>query len=684
MSPETKRSGEAKHPGGETLRYPVKRGETALRVTMALSNRESCYHKEALMASNMGTTTSAAKLRSGPGTDGTTVRAFLLPKTPVEVLDEQGDWLHVKVADKEGYIGRSLILLDGQGVAEGFLKDKADAPAQPAPAPVPAPTVSAPAGSPAPITTPAPASGPSIADTPLEAPATDHLPVNPKAPLLERLAADIWNRYGGLLSVLSAELKIDPGVAVAVMAVESGGRGFGPDKRMLIRFENQVFFDQWGKNHPDEYNQHFTFDPAKRWVGHKWRPAPDQPWWPEGLADFHGDQGREWTVFNFARTLDDTAAKKSISMGGPQIMGFNFAACGFESVQQMFDAFSANERNQVIGFFDFVQGPGTTSRRTLALQAQDFNTFASMYNGPGQAAKYGALIKSAFDAFHQLLMAAPHLGTVEGAVSHPPEAAAPAPVSFGLLATPEAAPPAPPPTASSLKDVPLAPPADQKILIPPTMTNGRRVATIWNKYGGLIGAGAAELGIDPATLVAVLGIESGGVMFINGKMAIRFENHIFFGQWGKNHPDVFNPHFQFNPAQNWTGHQWRSAPDQPWRVQHTGDPNEEWLTLNFARTLDDTAAKLSISMGGPQMMGFNFRLLGYHSVQELFDDFSAGERNQLMALINFIRVSPSRTRALQTGDYTAFAREYNGPGQPQRYGDLIKGELDTFHRLKPA
>ena len=359
-------------------------------------NYSAYYHEEAIMANMMGTATTAVKLRTGPGTDKP-VLAFLLPKTRLEILGAQDDWLQVRVADKDGYVLRNFVLLDGQGVGDGFLGTKAEA-SQPA---TTAPVIGgAPASAEAPAT-PAPA-GPSLADVPMEAPASERLPVNPKAPLLERLAADIWNRFGSLLTVLSAELKIDPGVAVAVLAVESGGRGFGPDGRMLIRFENQVFWDQWGKRNPDVYNQHFAFDPAKRWGSHKWRPSPDQPWWPEDRADFHGDQGREWTVFNFARRLDDTAAKLSISMGGPQIMGFNFATCGYESVHQMFDAFSTSERNQVIGFFDFVQGPSTDSRRVLALQQQDFNTFASFYNGPGQAAKYGGLIKSAFDAFHKL------------------------------------------------------------------------------------------------------------------------------------------------------------------------------------------------------------------------------------------------------------------------------------------
>ncbi|MEP7358442.1 MAG: N-acetylmuramidase domain-containing protein, partial [Anaerolineales bacterium] len=96
------------------------------------------------------------------------------------------------------------------------------------------------------------------------------------------------------------------------------------------------------------------------------------------------------------------AAKLSISMGGPQIVGFNYPTLGYESVGQMYDAFSADERSQIVGFFDFVQGPGTTSRRVLALQARDFTTFAALYNGPGQAAKYGSLMQGLFDTFDRL------------------------------------------------------------------------------------------------------------------------------------------------------------------------------------------------------------------------------------------------------------------------------------------
>jgi hypothetical protein len=175
---------------------------------------------------------------------------------------------------------------------------------------------------------------------------------------------------------------------------------------MIIRFENQIFFDQWGKRNADRFNQHFAFNPNQRWLDHKWRPSPHEAWRPGDLPNFHGNQGREWEVFNFARTLDDAAAKLSISMGAPQIMGFNYAACGYESVHEMFDAFASGERSQIIGFFDFVQGPNVNSRTITALQAQDFSAFAARYNGPGQAAKYGSLIRTTYDAFQQMRAAA--------------------------------------------------------------------------------------------------------------------------------------------------------------------------------------------------------------------------------------------------------------------------------------
>src|SRR5690606_24417407 len=103
-------------------------------------------------------------------------------------------------------------------------------------------------------------------------------------------------------------------------------------------FENHIFYKYWGQHHPDQFQQHFSFDPQKRWQKHQWRPSPQAPW-----SDFHGAQSREWEAFNFANALDGRAAKLSISMGAPQIMGFNYTTLGYGSVEEMFEAFSTSE-----------------------------------------------------------------------------------------------------------------------------------------------------------------------------------------------------------------------------------------------------------------------------------------------------------------------------------------------------
>lgn len=284
--------------------------------------------------------------------------------------------------------------------------------------------------------------GDDVATVPLEA--AKKLATGSGDTSMNRLVADIWNRYGGLLGALSGILKIDVGTAVAVLAIESGGQGFAADGRMIIRFENHIFYQYWGKNNQQVFNDHFQFSASQTWLGHKWRPNKTEAWRPANQSDFHGNQNNEWEVFNFARSLNDTAAKMSISMGAPQIMGFNHAAIGFASVQDMFDAFRSNERNQIVGFFDFVQGPSATSRNIQALQARDFNTFAAFYNGSGQAARYGSLMNSAYEAFNTLYkkqigeMASDAPGRPEPVPSQPaPEPAQPAP---------PAGPPEPDPT----------------------------------------------------------------------------------------------------------------------------------------------------------------------------------------------------------------------------------------------
>jgi outer membrane biosynthesis protein TonB len=435
------------------------------------------------------------RLRSQPTTASETL-SFLGSGAVLRVLEPESvarpkvgvfnQWIHVRALDgSQGYVAAWFIELGPVSPPH-----QPEPPAPPTPEPIPpTPEPTPPTPPDLPVQRVKPSVGDGLEDVLLEASLASQL--TPQADTnspTHRLVANIYNRYGGLLEAFSQVLGIEPAVAVATLAVESGGQAFASDGRMIIRFENHVFYNQWGKNNQAKFAQHFTYNSSQAWSGHKWRPSPDQPWQPPNLPDFHGNQSREWEVFNFAASLDDTAAKMSISMGAPQIMGFNFGLIGFASVQDMFKAFTQGERDQVIGFFDFVQY--VSPNAVKALRTRDFKTFAAYYNGSGQAVMYGNLIKTAYDAFNQLRTAQP--------APPPPPPPVPQPQP-----EPE---PEPDPTPPQPEPEPTPAPKPEKIFIKISAsvgTNGLRFRRQPGTSGALIAvlpAGTSLESLDPPAM----------------------------------------------------------------------------------------------------------------------------------------------------------------------------------------
>jgi hypothetical protein len=314
------------------------------------------------MASNQGKTTTAVNLRAGAGTQFTSV-TVLRAGTPLTILADSGDWLQVDVSAQQGFVASRFVARDDSAISPGVNgRDENDP-------------------------------FPEIALAPA---ATDCIQLKSGATSAEKLVATTWNKSGSLLNALAGRMKFDPGAAVAVFCTESGGSGFR-NGRMLIRFENHHFDRHWGKAHPQQFAAFFRYNAQKPWTQHQWRASDSA-----AFEDVHASQDSEWRCFQFASTLDPSAAKLSISMGGPQILGSNFGDAGFESVDQMFNAFSAGEKRQVIAFFDFLQGHETHPPKIMALQQRDFTRFAELYNGPGNSAEYGSRLSLAFDAYQRL------------------------------------------------------------------------------------------------------------------------------------------------------------------------------------------------------------------------------------------------------------------------------------------
>jgi cell wall-associated NlpC family hydrolase len=228
--------------------------------------------------------------------------------------------------------------------------------------------------------------------------------IDPAWPSTRQALARVYNRIGTQIEQMANEVGIDVPAVLAVWYVESSGRLHVPSKA-VIRFENHILFNQWGQHNPGTYDAHFqhggrppaTADSCRgssgefaSWKCHRWRRDTSQP-----FVGCHQGQAQEYEVLEFARELSgDEIALQCISIGGCQVMGFNYGKLGFDSPKEMFDAFQESELAQVRGFFSFCKRTGAGEAIT-ALQQADWATFARIYNGSGNVAYYADAIRLA-------------------------------------------------------------------------------------------------------------------------------------------------------------------------------------------------------------------------------------------------------------------------------------------------
>jgi len=82
--------------------------------------------------------------------------------------------------------------------------------------------------------------------------------------------------------------------------------------------------------------------------------------------------------------------------------------------------------------------------------------------------------------------------------------------------------------------------------------------------------------------------------------------------------------------------------------------------LDAALAIDETAALMSASWGLFQIMGFNYKLCGYPSVQAFVKDMKESEDFQLAAFVRFVKAQPGMWNALKAKNWALFASMYNG------------------------
>lgn len=179
---------------------------------------------------------------------------------------------------------------------------------------------------------------------------------------------------------------IDPLVARAILQIESGGQMFGPTGKPIIRFEAHIFRHYLAND--ALWSEYFQVDPNVPWTNQMWRQSPGGPW-----KQIHtGNQADEWAAFTFALSLNADAATKAISMGAPQIMGFNAERVGWPNAAAMLNAFQ-DASMQTLGFINYVLGD---PQLTQAVHDKNWRMIATLYNGTGNVDSYSALLQRAY------------------------------------------------------------------------------------------------------------------------------------------------------------------------------------------------------------------------------------------------------------------------------------------------
>jgi len=164
-------------------------------------------------------------------------------------------------------------------------------------------------------------------------------------------------------------LGIDAATVWAILNVESGKAGYLPDRRPQILFERAIF----------HHRTNGAYDVSN--------PGISAPTWG-GYSGGAAEYGR----LGQAYALNPDAALQSASWGLGQIMGFNFSPAGFDNAEDFVQAACASEASQLQQFVSFLQQTGVAA----PLQARNWVTVASKYNGPGQVGAYSQNLAASY------------------------------------------------------------------------------------------------------------------------------------------------------------------------------------------------------------------------------------------------------------------------------------------------
>jgi hypothetical protein len=208
-----------------------------------------------------------------------------------------------------------------------------------------------------------------------------------------------------------------------------------------------------------------------------------------------------------------------------------------------------------------------------------------------------------------------------------------------------------------------------------------------------------EQGFDETIVRAILKVESGGKGFVDGRVVVRFEPHVFLrmytakilGTSSTSKKDRINSgksvilpgmeeksggrrFLQGRYGVQGVTNMYLSAKDGFKRfsdgVQRSYAERQsvEYEALRLAGEIDRDLAFQSTSFGSGQIMGFNASVVGYSSAEEMFNAFTQSKEIQDLAMLDFLinrkgkdkKTGLTLAQAVKRGDFEVVAKLYNG------------------------
>lgn len=190
-----------------------------------------------------------------------------------------------------------------------------------------------------------------------------------------------------------------------------------------------------------------------------------------------------------------------------------------------------------------------------------------------------------------------------------------------------------------------------------------------------VAAAAIKHQIPYANLRAVVEVESNGVTYalVNGKQEplIRWEGHYFDAR--------------LTDAQRTEARRLKLASPKAQAIPNPRSQEDRWNKLLIpAININRQAAYESCSYGLGQVMGSHWKSFGYSDIMDLVDLARSGVGGQIELMLQYCVVN-NLIDELQRGDFTGFARGYNGPNFAKfNYDGKMRDAAKRFAKTVPT